>query len=507
MEFAAIDIGSFELELSIFDITGGRITCIDKRRHVIALGSDTYSTGVIGTELSEELCETVCDFVRIIGTYKIDAKNIMVCATSALREAKNRHLIEDRIRVSCGLKVNVLSNSEQRFMCYKALPVWMSDYENTITDDSAIVDVGFGSMQVSLYSKGKLSATQNLRLGALRMWGILEELSEKGLNYRGMAEELIDYEISTFSNYYDRVNSIKNIIAVGDCMKVFAVKILKLSGCGAISAKHFMEVCEEVFPMNPHSLAAKFDMSSEFVRLVIPVAMIYYRILIATGAKTLWIPQVSLVDGMAVEFAQKQKLIKVSHDFTEDIISSARTLNRKYLCNSVHTDFIEKQSLMLFDATKKLHGMGKRERMLMQICAIMHDCGKFLSITAPGQCAYDIVMASEILGLSHDERSVIANVIKCNTMQFDIYSAGLELAKDELLVIHKLTALLRLANALDRSHRQKIDDVSAVLKNGKLVIYAATDADIELEKGMFREKAQYFTDVFGVKPELKQRRK
>ncbi|MCR5743043.1 MAG: HD domain-containing protein [Lachnospiraceae bacterium] len=504
--FAAVDIGSFELELSIFEAVSGKIRCVERQRHVIALGSDTYQTGVISHELLDELCDTLNHFVDTIRVYKIDMKNVSVYATSALREAKNRLLVEDRIRVSCGLKVTVLSNSEQRFMCYKAIPVWQKQFDEIIEKESAIVDVGFGSMQISLYNKGALQSTQNLHLGALRTWTMLNEVSESGLNSRAIAEELIDYSINKFNNYYLQDKAIKNIIAIGDCMRIFAAKIMKLSQAESISALDFINIYEQVLPLSPSTLAAKYDVPSEFAKLVIPVAMIYYRIIRVTGAKTLWIPVTSLSEGMATEWAQKQKLIKLDHDFNGDILSSARFLNKKYSGDRNHTEYIEDKCMLLFDATKKLHGLGKQEKLLLQLAAILHDCGKFVSITAPGQCAYDIIMASEILGISHEERKIVANIVKYNTMPFDLYDAQMGLPRDQWMTVYKLTALLRLANALDRSHKQKIENVQATLKGNRLIITALTDRDIELEAGLFHEKSRFFSEVYGVTPELKRKK-
>lgn len=505
--FAAIDIGSFELELSIFEVVGkGEIRRLDRLRHVIALGGDTYEKGVISYELIDELCEVLNGFVEVIKGYQIESKNITVCATSAMREAKNRFLVEDQIRVRCGLEVTVLSNSEQRFLCYKAIPVWQKQFYKIIEKESAIVDVGFGSMQVSLYAKGALQSTQNIKLGALRTSALLSKLSESGQNSQIMAEDLIDNEIETFRTYYLKDKDVKNIIAIGDCMRIFAAKIMKLSQADSFSAEDFVTIYQKVKGMSASELAVEYDVPAEFAGLVLPVAMIYYRIIRATGAQMVWIPVTSLSEGMAAAWAEKQRLIRLEHDFTEDILSEARHLNKRYLGNKPHTALIEKQSLAIFDATKKIHGLGKRERLLLQLAAILHDCGKYVSMTAPGQCAYDIIMATEILGINHDERKILANVVKFNTVELESYEE-MHLSRKTYTIIYKLTAILRLANAMDRSHKQKLADTSMTLRNGKLTIYVNTSEDISLEKGLLEEKARFFEEVFGVLPEIKVKKK
>ena len=159
--FAAIDVGSFELELGIYEMTYKTgIRRIDHIRHVIALGKDTYSTGKISYELVEEMCQVLEEFVQIMKSYKV--KDYRAYATSAMREAHNRQIILDQIRVRTGLTVRIISNSEQRFISYKAIAAKAAEFNKIIQKGTAIVDVGFGSAQLSLFDKDSLVTTKNM---------------------------------------------------------------------------------------------------------------------------------------------------------------------------------------------------------------------------------------------------------------------------------------------------------------------------------------------------------
>ena len=129
--FAAIDVGSFELELGIYEIgkTIG-IRRIDYIRHIIALGKDTYNTGKINYDLIEEMCTVLRDFAFIMSGYQVDAYRAY--ATSAMREAKNRRIILDRIKVRTGLDVKIISNSEQRLINYKAVASFEDNFNASI---------------------------------------------------------------------------------------------------------------------------------------------------------------------------------------------------------------------------------------------------------------------------------------------------------------------------------------------------------------------------------------
>ena len=105
---------------------------------------------------------------------------------------------------------------------------------------------------------------------------------------------------------------------------------------------------------------------------------------------------------------------------------------------------------------------------------------------------------------------MVANIVKYNRLPFSYYN-DTELAstidRDSYLKVSKLTAILRLATGLDRSHKQKFVNVKSTLKDDQLTITVDSPADITLEKGLIGRKAQFFEEVFSVKPVIKQKRK
>ena len=118
--FAAIDVGSYEQSLKIFTIskTGG-IKEVDLVRNRLDLGSETYSTGKLSYEKMEELCRVLREFVSIMNGYRVD--EYKAYGTSAIREMKNATIVLDQIAQRTGVRIEVLSNSEQRFLDYKSI--------------------------------------------------------------------------------------------------------------------------------------------------------------------------------------------------------------------------------------------------------------------------------------------------------------------------------------------------------------------------------------------------
>lgn len=503
--FAAIDIGSYEVGMKIFELTKKGMKEIDFIRHRIELGKDTYVLGKIGCELSDELCDVLKEFQSIMNTYQVHAYR--ACATSAIREAENSLILLDKIRLKTGLKVEILSNSEQRFIRYKSIAYKEEKFESIIQNGTAIVDVGGGSIQISLYDKDKLVTTQNIRLGSLRIREKLSGLERYTTNVHTLIDELADNELHNFKKLYLKDRSIKNIIAVGDYITYIMKQANSEQNVDSISSKEFIAFYNKLCLMTPEKIAVTMGISSDSATLVMPSAIIYKRMIEETGAEFIWTPGIKLSDGIAYDYAEKNEIIKVKHNFENDILAAAKNIGKRYINNKTHTEILNEISLKIFDSIVRVHGMGKRERLLLQIAVILHDCGKYISLSQAAECSYNIIMSTEIIGLSHLEREIIANVVKFNTTEFVYYAklAG-KMDKDSYMLVAKLTAILRVGNALDRSHKQKFKNVKASLSENELLITVETMEDITLEKGLFQEKAEFFEEVYSILPVIKQKK-
>ena len=135
----------------------------------------------------------------------------------------------------------------------------------------------------------------------------------------------------------------------------------------------------------------------------------------------MWVPGVSLLDGIAYDYGEKKKFIKSVHNFENDILVASRNIAKRYSTGKDHIKGTTDIALTIFDSMKKVHGMGARERLLLQIAVQLHDCGKYISMADVAECSYRIIMATEIIGLSTEERKVIASAVRYNTTEFVYY--------------------------------------------------------------------------------------
>ena len=507
--FAAIDVGSYDLEMKIFEISGkGGMKQIDDIRYRLDLGSDTYAEGKVSYETVNELCGILKEFQTIMKSYKVS--DYKAYGTSAVRETKNTKILLDQIRQRTGIRIDVLSNSEQRFMDYKSIASQTEDFDKMMEKGTAILDIGGGSIQISLFEKGSLISTQNMRLGVLRLQERLNRLDAASSKIEGLIDEIITAQLSVFKKMYLKDCRIENIIVVDDYLSVI-LQNPAITGerPGVIEVDQYMSFLESVQSRTLLEIAGTLNIPRESAMLMFISGVLVKRIVKMMDASLLWAPGVTLCDGIAYEYAEQHKIFKVEHDFEKDILSSAENISKRYMGSKKRGETLERIALTLFDSMKRIHGLGKRERLLLQLAARLHDCGKYISMVNLGECSYNIIMSTEIIGLSHKEREIVANVVKYNHEPFVYYyntdGRGV-LDEDAYLVVAKLTAILRVANGLDRSHKQKFKDVKTVVKDGQLVIQVDTEADITLERGLFTKRADFFEEVYSIRPVIRQRK-
>ena len=500
MTFAAIDIGSYEVSMKIFELSkkiGFRE--LNDVRYSLELGKGVYSNGKLDAQMLDVLCETLNDFKRMMQDFGV--VEYRACGTSALRELANPLIIVEQIYRRTGFKVEILSNAEQHFLGYKSIAAIERGFKKMIQKGTAILDGGGGSLKVSLFDKDALVTTQSLKMGSLRIRQRLQELEKTTIHYDKLVEEFIRNDLTNFQRLYLKDRDIKNVILMGDFITdmIFQEEMKDK----IITRDEFMKRYEDTVDKTEDVLAQEMEIDPEYASLVVPTMVVCRSFIDIFQAEALWAPGVSLLDGIAYDYAEKKKFIRSVHNFENDILVTSKNIAKRYSSSKSHIQGTMNLCLNIFDSMKKVHGMGKRERLLIQIAALLHDCGKYISMGNVSECSYQIIMSTEIIGLSSLERKMIAYAVRYNTTAFadydEIQMLGAGIDRESYIKIAKMTAILRLANAMDRSHCQKVKGIKTVLKDRELQMVMDSSQDISLELGLLQDKVAFFEEVFGIR--------
>lgn len=502
--FASIYIGSFEVAMKIFEISSKKkLKEIDYIRSRLDLGKEVYKNknNSIGYECVDELCDLLSEFLGIMNSYKVDS--FEVYASSFLSTVSNELFVLDQVYIRTGFQIKVINNETHRFISYKSL-VSNESFGKLVKKTAAVVDIGGASVQITLFENGKLQATQHMELGTVKLRELLYNPGLTESTYRKDMSEYIDKKIKAYTNLYLKKN-VDYVVFMNDNGMELLKKIDNdSSNENLIKAEKFKKYLEKLQKKSLSAMSHELNLLNDSDTLLIPTISLYEAFTTNLKASHVWIAGININDGIAYDYAQKNNLIRMSHNFEEDIISAAKNLSEHFCGYSLHIEALTGLSIKIFDAMKKVHGLCSRERLLLQTATILHDCGKFISLENDALCSYHIIKSSEIIGLTQREREIVAHTVLYNSLPLDDYKDISEkLSIEEYVISAKLAAILRVSNALDQSHKQKFKNIRISLKDKELIITLETFDDISLEKRLFEEKTAFFEEIYSIKPIIK----
>ncbi|GHU51575.1 exopolyphosphatase [Clostridia bacterium] len=500
---AVIDVGSNETRLRIAQIKNGTMNFLESASYPLSLGADTFTHGRISFDKLEKVCGIIKNFITLTKAY--DVKECRVVATTAVRESTNRDYILDQIKIKTGVDVTVIDDSEEKLYVYKLMAYLASPQ---IKESALMVYTGSGNVGLSVWEHGQSAYADSIRIGSLRVSELFGDIQDRTAHFYSIVEDYLRSFIHIIDPDYPK--NIKHFITSGQEIAMIA----QLTGAKSetpftyIEIEKLNELFEKIKPKTTNRIAQDYNLPLEQAEILLPALCIYSNLVRLTSAKTIITPRVFLPDAIMLEMLSPEKFLEIGKEFDKNTILCARVLAAKYRNMEAHSALVEKFALKIFDKMKKLHGMGKRERLLLQSASILHDIGKFINIKHHAKHSQEIIEGSEIIGLSELEKKITAQISRYhstrNPSMSDLFYA--ELKTDTRVLISKLTAILKIADSLDGSHEQKFGDIEIDFSDAECIITISTDKNIDLEIFSFNEKRVLFQEVFGIKAVVKKKR-
>ena len=350
--------------------------------------------------------------------------------------------------------------------------------------------------------------SQNTVLGALRISELLSDIQKRTTHYEDVLEEFIAQDLDDYHAVEPKGITYKNLIAFGG--ETGFIKLLAGKGFSesvSISKKEFMKVYEYLLHTRPSDITLDNSIPSNVAPLLLPAALIIKNMLEYTGLNSVYLPIASLSEGVVFDYAYRTLDYKPAIDPMNDLISGARNIAKRYKSDKKHIEFVEKAALEIFDASTKVTGLKERDRLLLQLSAILHEIGKFVNAKSHNDVAQFLIEYLELIGIDSTELDIIAHVVRLYPRENPYSDASyLELLPEKKVLVSKLTAILRLADALDSSHRQKISKTLVHLQNDELTISCNTTSDCSFEEWSFEHRRNLFEEIIGIKSIIKIRR-
>jgi exopolyphosphatase/guanosine-5'-triphosphate,3'-diphosphate pyrophosphatase len=273
-----------------------------------------------------------------------------------------------------------------------------------------------------------------------------------------------------------------------------------------INDEDFLEFIKSVSKMSAEEIVSQYGLLYEEAEILYPTLLIYASFLGETKTENIIVPMISIRDGLLLEISQLLSGYKRT-DLSRQVTNSARSLGKKYKYDEPHASCVTSIALKLFDLLKEDHGLGSRERMLLETGGILHDIGMYISSASHHKHGAYLVDAAEIFGLRKADKDIISNIVRYHRRSTPkvTHVPYMSLPRIDRAIVSKLAAILRVADALDRTHQQKIREFALEKQTDVYVLWVSEEVgDISIERQGLAEKGDMFADVFGASIVLKQ---
>jgi exopolyphosphatase / guanosine-5'-triphosphate,3'-diphosphate pyrophosphatase len=260
----------------------------------------------------------------------------------------------------------------------------------------------------------------------------------------------------------------------------------------------FLAFCDDVERLDQEALVDRFRLPPVEADTLVPALLVYRALLSETKARHLIVSDASLRAGILLDMAAEGGRLGTA-EFEQQVLASAETLGHKYRFDRAHGRHVAKLAIQLFDQLRGEHGLSERDRLLLHVAALLHDIGVYVSLRAHHKHSLYLLTASQIFGLTDEETAIVANITRYHRRGLPQRShlpyAALD--RQARIIVNKLGAMLRVANALDAEHLQKVQQIQLVRQERVWILELEGAGNLTMEQMAATARADMLTQTFG----------
>jgi exopolyphosphatase / guanosine-5'-triphosphate,3'-diphosphate pyrophosphatase len=492
-------MGASAIRLVVAEIAGdGSIRVIEEASRGVLLGRDTFSSGLIRSQTIDAALGALDGFRHIIAGYGVP--ELRAVATSAVREARNRDLFLDRIEGRTGISFEVINEAEESRLVFLALQQALAARVGFVATWTLLAEVGGGNTSLTLIQNGQPIRSGVYALGAVRLRQQLDLRRQRhdvqvALLKRSIANVVEEIRVDI------PLERIASVVAIGGDVRFAAAQIAEgdfEDGVREMPRDAFLTFCDEIARLDQEQLVDRFRLPAVEAETLVPALLVYRTLLSETAAPRLLVSDASLRAGVLLDLAVPEAR-ETAEEFERHVLASAEALGEKYRFDGAHGRHVARLATRLFDQFRDEHGLSHRDRLLLQVAALLHDIGVYVSLRAHHKHSQYLVAASQIFGLSDEETMIVSNIARYHrrgTPQLS-HPAYVALDRSDRLIVDKLAAFLRVANALDAEHLQKVQDVRVIRQETGWILELDGVGDLTMEQLAASARADMFVETFG----------
>jgi exopolyphosphatase / guanosine-5'-triphosphate,3'-diphosphate pyrophosphatase len=495
--FAAVDIGSNSVRLKIARLTRHRLTEIHEDREVTRLGESVFRSGFLSPEAIASTVKVLRRFHREVQNVGVDS--VRVVATSALRDARNSQAFLEWVRSATGWHVEIISGVEEARLIHLGLVSSLRINASPLL----MADLGGGSCELTISAGGHIRGTVSLPLGAVRLTNeFLHDDPPRKSDLRKMRSFIVR-EITRTADRIKRARP-KVVIATSGtaeslaavCHGLYKTKGARASAVSRVQMRRISKLLSRLPLEKRRTLSGVGPRRAE---IVVAGAEVYADLLERCQLPGFRYSPLGLRDGLLAQMAAEyDRSTRSGKQIESERWDSIRAAVEHYRVDMNHALQVRRSAMDLFSALRSVHNLPPEYAEWLSAAAMLYEVGDYVNRNGRHRHTYYIILHSEILGYTPEQRRIIAAIARYLGKSRPALGDGpMKLLPSlDQDCVPKASSLLRLARALNLSRSGAVRRVRVTARDGEvrfaLVTKPRSPADLELwavekEKGYFRE--------------------
>jgi exopolyphosphatase/guanosine-5'-triphosphate,3'-diphosphate pyrophosphatase len=519
MKIAAIDIGSNSIKLVVVDAAASdSFAVLAREKDMVRLGHETLRYGKLSPAAIERAVDCISRF-RSIAEAR-GAEQIVTVATASVREASNAPQFIKEVQKKAGVAVEVLSPIEEGRLIGLAAAAACAGSAKSILN----IDIGGGSTEISLMRDGAPAVLLSVKLGAV---GLTEQFviadPPKTKELRALKEEIrsaLERPARELKgeHWQSVTGTSGTILAIGTALRLRALGDDDAEAAGARPAGDEIELAKllsfnsRTAELNASERRLVPGISSQRSEIIIAGGQILEGVMRALAINSLRTCGWALREGVLIDRLREiESESKPPRSNVDDYrLRGVQAVGRRFGYEEAHAQQVTRLAERIFDYLSRSNlptNLDRHRRTMLSAASLLHDVGYHIAHDAHHKHSLYLIKHSELTGFSEAEREVIANVARYHRGseprdRHENFAALNEVDKD---TVNSLSAILRIADALDRRHDSRVSDLRCV-RNGRVVhIELASSGNCDREIMAAEQKREFFEKVFNCRLEFSRR--
>lgn len=506
VNLAVVDIGTNSIHMLVVRIDGDlKYHVLDKAKEMVRLGRGTFETGRLDEATQQRALQALRGFARL--AQKRGVQRTLAVATSAVREAENGGAFLQEVYSETGIHPHIITGAEEARLVFKAVQSAMPLDERPVL----VVDLGGGSAEFACGSSRQLQWTHSLRLGVQRLEAVALADGEPSSGARDRLRDALSREIVPLAA--KARSSGVGAVYLTSGSATATLKLLRERGDvrsdeTLLPRKALAALDDALAGMPREKRHALSGLEPARADLIVGAVAFFRALADALDVPALQVSDRGLREGLVQDFLDLHGP-ELQWELTEPNARRREVLRfgERFHYDAPHAHHVAHLAVALFDATHEIHGLDESARELLEYGALLHDVGYAVDERAHHKHGEYLILHGLKGGFTEEELRVVAALARYHRKSppKEGHDNWAKLSSRSRDVVEKTEGLLRLADALDRSHSRVVRSLDARVEGKSLVLDVTTQGPSELESWAVSRKSDWFSRVYRMEVVLRAR--